>query len=115
MKEKEIKTLVKKRLSILKKNYQTDVTEYDKKIINLLFDNFEKLGVDFIIETTTHLGYAPNLIYDDNGNFAITCDGYQPVVTGKEKIDGMVQIFVEKKQWKNTIRKAVLQYLTIIK
>lgn len=111
----EIQLLIKERLSIIKKGKsQTDpqVDEISEDITNSLIEYFDDYEVDFILETLTHFGDAPNLIYDDNGLFAVTCDGYQPVVTGNQKIEGEFIVFVEKKQWKKTIREALKYYLT---
>ena len=62
-------------------------------------------------EKITHLGQSPNIIYDDNGLFAVTSDGFQTVVTGNKKIEGSFLLLVEKKQWKKNIREALKQYL----
>lgn len=50
-------------------------------------------------------------MYDDNGMFAVSGDGYQPVVTGRERIDGAMTVVVEKKQWKKTIRQALKYFI----
>lgn len=81
------------------------------EIVLMINENFYDLEVDFIIETLTKLGYAPNVIYDDNGLFAVSGDGYQPVVCGDEKIDGSVIIYVTPDMWKKTIREALKKYL----
>jgi hypothetical protein len=67
--------------------------------------------VDFILECLTRFGQAPNVMYDDNGLFAVSSDGFQPVVTGRQRIDGTISVYVNRKQWKKTIRLALKHYL----
>ena len=57
-----------------------------KEISTAIRKNFDQYAVDFILETWTRFGAAPNVIYDDNGLFAVTGDGYQKVVFGKERL-----------------------------
>ena len=112
MDKKEIDNLVKTRSDLLKKSDNVKQIDKIEGVIRKEFiDNFKDYEVDYILETLTKFGNAPNLIYDDNGLFAVTEDGYQPVVTGKQKIEGAVTIFVEKPQWKKTIREALYYHL----
>lgn len=76
-----------------------------------LIQNYEHYPVDFIIETLTKFGQAPNLLYDDNGKFAISCVGMQPAVTGDEQLIGEMIFVTEKDQWFDTIRKALWHHL----
>jgi len=87
------------------------VDEIQKEISTAIRKNFDQYAVDFILETWTRFGAAPNVIYDDNGLFAVTGDGYQKVVFGKERLEGTFTVFVEKKQWKKTIRQALKQFI----
>lgn len=112
MKTSDITALLNKRKAIYKKNSKDkQVDKLAKQIKAAIEDNFNSLEVDFIIETLTHLGEAPCVMYDDNGMFAVSGAGYQPVVTGKQRIEGAITVFVEKKQWKKTIRAALKHYL----
>jgi hypothetical protein len=113
MTKKEITALVKERDNLLKtdeKNVRVD--EIQKQITEVFCKKLNDYEVDFVLETLTMFGQAPNVIYDDNGLFAVTSAGYQPVVTGRQKIEGMMSVFVEKKQWKKTIRLALKHYLS---
>lgn len=87
------------------------VDEIQREISTAIRKNFNKYEVDFILETWTRFGSAPNVVYDDNGLFAVSGDGYQPIVMGKERIEGAFTVFVEKKQWKKTIRQALKQFI----
>lgn len=92
-----------KRLLKIRKNYLKKIsTEYDadkiqNQITKCFKKHFEAYTVDFILETLTKFGDAPNVIYDDNGMFAVTSEGYQPVVCGKERITGEFRVYVKKK------------------
>ena len=113
MTKKEITALVKERYNLLntdEKNSRVD--EIQKQITEVFIKKFKDYEVDFILETLTMFGYAPNVIYDDNGLFAVSSDGYQPVVTGRKKIQGSMTVFVERNQWKKTIRLALKHYLS---
>jgi hypothetical protein len=82
-----------------------------KEIKALIKTFIDILPIDFAIESLTMLGDAPNVIYDDNGLFAVTADGFQKVVVGNQKLDGAFTVLVEKKMWKKTIREALKFYL----
>jgi hypothetical protein len=88
-----------------------EIDSIGKEILKHLKKDFDILPVDFIVESLTHLGHAPNIIYDDNGLFAVTAEGFQSVVTGNQKIEGTFLLLVEKKQWKKSIREALKQYM----
>jgi len=112
MEKEKIKTLLNERDALYETDYtHPKVDEIQKEISDAIKKDFDKYEVDFILETWTRFGSAPCLIYDDNGMFAISGDGYQPVVTGKKRIDGAVTTFVKKTQWKKTIRLALKHYI----
>ena len=52
----------------------------------------------------SHDGYA--LISDDNGNWAIVCDGMQQIADDPPD-DLWTSYLVEKRFWKSTIRQAI--------
>ncbi len=93
-------------------NYDINVLEkIDSRIINQLKFNGVILEIDYILETLTKLGFAPNLVYDDNGLFGVSSDGFQQVVTGDEKVTEPITICVEENIWCPTIREAVMTYI----
>jgi hypothetical protein len=47
------------------------------------------------------------LVNDDNGHWAFVWDGIQPVPMKSGAIDMPMTLFVEKKQWKTSARKAI--------
>lgn len=87
-----------------------EIDECSEQIFEKLKKGKEVLDVDFIIEILTHLGDAPNILYDDNGNFAVENSGYQ-TVSVDEKNNMSMTFFVESKKWKSTIRSAIIYYL----
>ena len=112
MDKNHIKSLLDQRDEKYSRNENDpDVDTIRDEILDEIKVNFNSYEVDFILETITRFGSAPNLVYDDNGMFAITDNGYQPVVTGDELIEGPLTVFVEASQWKKTIREALLHYL----
>lgn len=92
--------------------YEVDGHEIDEladQIYSLLKNHKDDLSFEFIFEQLTKLGHAPNLLYDDNGHFALVGDGYQSVPD--EISDVEMQFFVEKEHWKNSVREALSEYL----
>jgi len=92
--------------------YEVSDEEIDKladQIISLIREHRNDLPFEFIFEQLTKLGHAPNLLYDDNGHFALIGDGYQSVPDEISDIE--MQFFVEKEHWKNSIREALDDYL----
>lgn len=67
------------------------------------------LPFEFIFEELTKLGWAPCLLYDDNGNFAISDEGMQSI--SEDPNDQELFHFIKKDQWKPTIREALDYYL----
>lgn len=101
----EIIFLIERRLVLLEKDDKNELVDrISNKILFEIKENYGNYPVDFILETCTKFGQAPNIIYDDNGLFAVSGDGYQPVVIDDERIEGTISIFVEKEQWFKTIR-----------
>lgn len=125
----EIKEKSDKRYELLNEyenSYDDNINDYsiefpekiDKlsdQIYNLISVYREILPFEFIIEELTKLGQAPSLLYDDNGHFAITSNGFQSISSNIGKKDDRDDIelsfFVKKYKWANTIREALNKYL----
>jgi len=91
-----------------------EIDELAVEIRNLVNEHANDLPVDFIIESLTSLGDAPQVVYDDNGHFAVSGSGMAPVPTsesGKFEDTESLTTFVEPEQWHNTIREALNHYL----
>ena len=83
-----------------------------EEILHKINEYRNELSIDFIIEQLTKLGQAPNILYDDDGRFAVISDGFQSVPNYEESEENMeFQFVVEKKYWKSTIREALYFYL----
>ena len=50
---------------------------------------------------------AYSLINDDNGHWACVSDGVQSVPMGDDPCDVQTAFFIEKDQWKHSIREAI--------
>lgn len=87
-----------------------EIDELRDKIIDLIIQYKTTLEFEFIIEQLTKLGQAPCLLYDDDGNFAITgdCMSSVPMETPAD-ID--LSFSVKKEEWFPTIREALSYYL----
>lgn len=109
-----INAFIKKRAAILEANPEDKEAESIETaiLVTLVIPYFETYPCDFIIETLTKLGQAPNIMYDDNGLFAVSGAGYQPVVTGDEKLEGIISVLCTPEMWQKTIREAIWHYLT---
>ena len=93
-------------------NEPEEIDNLADKIWDLLKENCKTIPIDFILETMTSLGGAPCLLYDDNGNFAVSSDGIQSIPESLDDTDDIsITHFVEKKFWKPTVREAVCFYL----
>lgn len=87
-----------------------EIDQLSEEIVSLIKKYFDFLEIDFIIESLTYLGHAPNILYDDDGRFAVEVEGFQTVPQdGPSDIE--MSFFVEAKKWKSTIREAVKYYL----
>lgn len=109
--KKIITDLINKRSELLNVDYDDPIADkIENEIIQILINNFNDFEVDFVTETITYLGYAPQLIYNDNGKFAIGTLVYFPVSID-EPIEGSMVITFEKDEWKDSIREALYYYL----
>jgi len=86
-----------------------EIDDIADEIILYIKKHRNDLDVECIIEVFTHLGSAPNLLYDDNGHFAIEDEGFQSI---SEEIDDVEMSFLVKKdKWKPTIKEAINYYI----
>ncbi len=92
-------------------NEPKEIDEIADEIIDYILKHKDDIEFEVIIETLTHIGSSPNLLYDDNGNFAITSDGIQSISFGDEPTDIETSFHVEKEHWFPTIRKALNHFL----
>lgn len=114
--KKLIEDLIDKRNEILDEDYESDVDSQTYEIKKLIFENSKELSFDFIIESLTHLGFAPNIIYDDNGNFQISDSSFHEIPLtedgGVGKLGGQMLTIVEPEKWFPTMREALNDYIS---
>jgi len=111
--KQEVNELISVRKINIDRGDDKCVKELTDYVFDHLYNNFDELPVDFIIESVTKLGGAPNVVYDLNGLFAVTDDCGVPAVYGDVKIeDDTIIVYIEsKEQWHHTIREALKYYL----
>ena len=85
------------------------IDEYAKEICKLIKKSFDNLEFEFILEQLSNLGDAPCLLYDDNGHWAVSGDGFASVSLEVNDWEG--SFFVEKNEWKETPREALRRYV----
>lgn len=93
---------------------EKDYPEIDfiaEKILEMIRENLDLLNVDFVLEELSHLGWAPQLLYDDNGHWAITDTGFQSVSVDDEPSAVSMAVVVMAEEWKTSPRKALEHYL----
>ncbi len=62
-----------------------------------------------ILEALTHRGYAPTLLYDDDGHWLVTDSGLTPI---GDNVDDIYVTYVEENaKWYDNISEAVHAYL----
>ena len=123
----EISSLSQLRQEYVKKwedSYNEGSEEYEDHLSELEMDKLSDtiwahirehrsvLPLEFILEELTVLGGSPYLVYNDNGYFAMTEDGFNSVNSG-EPVDSAINCFVYASQWKKTIREALDNYLDV--
>ena len=88
---------------------QNQIDDLARQILDYIKNWRYALSFKFIFEELTNLGWAPNLLYDDNGNFAISGDGIQSISDEPDDCD--MHHFIKKDLWKPSIREALDYYL----
>ena len=88
-----------------------EIDQLASEILSLIKLHINILPIDFIIESVTELGWSPSIIYDDNGNFAITGCGFQSISL-EDKSDCELSFFIKKENWFPTIREAIIHYFS---
>jgi hypothetical protein len=99
-------------ISDYRDEFPKEIDELADEILDRIKSWRNSLSVEFILEELSKLGEAPSLLYDDEGHWAVSGEGFQNVVIG-DPIDVHMNIFVEKDMWKDTIREAINYYLDI--
>jgi len=91
--------------------FETSIDDLGDQILDCIKKWRYALHFEFILEELTKLGWAPCLLYDDSGHFAIVGDGMQSLPDPEVKIDMQLEFWITKDQWHDTIREALNYYL----
>jgi hypothetical protein len=111
LKEK-INSLQKLRLQFYAEDEDSEkVDELRDEIQRLISENFEVLPFDFILVHFTKFGEAPSLLYDDNGHFAVSGDGFQEVPLGNDPETIVISTLVKQEYWKKSPKEALKYYM----
>lgn len=86
--------------------------DMDKKELAKMTEGIKSgnINAEQALEWLDELGYAPNLVNDDAGRWAVSSDGFQAAPEEKP-IDMNLVVMVEADQWKKSITEAVVHYL----
>ena len=87
-----------------------------KQVVEFIKKHKDQLSLEVIIESLTHLGSAPNILYDDNGHFTVAEEGSQNLPTTDDDFETKETEFhaswtIPPGGWKKTIREALNAYL----
>jgi len=88
-----------------------EIDTYANKIVDYILAHKDYIDFEIIIESLTHIGCAPNILYDDNGHFAIIDEGFQTVCLDDKPSDIDTSFLIPKEDWKPTLREALNHYL----
>lgn len=95
----------------LYKELEPEIDKFQEEILELIKTNFDILEFDFVMEQLSRLGWCPNLLYDDNGHWAVSADGYQNAAWKDEPIDIETHFYIEAEDWKNSPKEALYKFL----
>lgn len=95
----------------LLKSEELQIDKYANDILNIIKEDFHNLSFDFIFEQLSYLGHAPNLLYDDNGHWVVTSDGFQSINSEDSPQDVELFFFIEAKYWKDSPMEALKSYI----
>jgi len=91
--------------------YPEEIDSLGEEILKYIKLWKNSLPFEFILEELTKLGWAPCLLYDDDGRWAVSGEGMQSVSVNNDNFDCHLSHFVKKDMWKDSIREALNYYL----
>jgi hypothetical protein len=122
--KKELNTLIKERNKLLSKLGvgETKDKELSKKIdkigntiFGIIYKNKKTIDVGLCLESLSHLGHDPSIVYDDNGHWAVPKISTSNFCLDKDIYDMDITFFIEESEWRNNIRDAMIELLESIK
>ena len=91
--------------------FDPSIDDLGNQILDCIKNWRYALPVEFILEELVKLGWAPCLLNDDAGHFAIVSDGMQNIPDPEVKIDIQLEFCVQKDKWHDSIRDALNYFL----
>lgn len=92
-------------------DYNDEFRSNENAIYTFIDKNFDDILIEDILNATDHCGLAPCLINNDNGMWAITGTGMQNISIDSDAWDFEGSFFVEKDEWRDTVREAVRSFI----
>ena len=95
-----------------------EVDQLSNQIIQQMTDDFNYLDCDFILESLTELGYSPQLLNNDEGEWYITDCGSGDIIRGmdQDNTNYLTCSFINCDiKWSENIREAIQKYLNKLK
>lgn len=108
----EIKVLIKER-KVLEENFdefESEIDQIDDQIFEYIRNNSDSLPLEFIITTLNNIGHSICMVYDDNGKYAFTGDGFSDIATDNTPTS-VITCIIEPDKWSDDIRTALKIYL----
>ena len=92
---------------------QKEIDDLADQILDSIKRWRNALPFEVIFEELTKLGWAPCLLYDDDGHFAISGEGMQSIPMDEKQEVGTdwISHWVQPDGWKDSIREALNYYL----
>jgi hypothetical protein len=79
--------------------------------ILVLLKSTGKIPFEDLFTALTEMGYAPALVFDDNGQFAVSCEGVSTVVTNytadKRNGETTITVIIGGTQWRPSVLSAM--------
>lgn len=107
--ETQLKQKIEHRSTML--DADQDVASITAEIQLFIHTHRDELTFEAIFEGLTHLGMAPQLVYDDNGLFAVSLDFLQPLFFDDAAHDTDITTYTTATQWRDTVRGALYHLL----
>ena len=106
-----VKALLELREEYLSQNDHQQAQKIEDEINARIYTAFEFLECDYVLEILTHLGYAPNLLNNDERQWHVT-DECVSTLTYDNTFQQSFRL--DNIQWYATIREALYEYYGII-
>lgn len=67
-------------------------------------------SIENLLERLTEIGHCPCIVFDDNGQWAVSSDGIQNIRQHNDD-EYYATLFIPANMFKNTIREALISYI----